>query len=59
MPAEAGDLARMPCQSGTDGGVVGDAAAEQIADESFDGVGFIECHGVCTLIRIALLMLFS
>ena len=26
------------------GGVIGDAAAEQVANESFDGVGFVEGH---------------
>ena len=44
VPAEAGDLAVAPREARTDGGVVGDAAAEPVADEGFDGVGFVEGH---------------
>ena len=42
VPAEAGDLAVPAGEPGTDGGVVGDAAAQAVADEGFDGVGFVE-----------------
>ena len=31
-------------EAGADGGVIGDATAEQVADEGFDGVGFVEGH---------------
>ena len=44
VPAEAGDLAEPTGEAGTDGGVVGDAAAEPVANEGFDGVGFVEAH---------------
>ena len=42
VPAEAGELAVPPREARTDGGVVRDAAAEPVADEGFDGVGFVE-----------------
>ncbi len=44
VPAEAGDLVGAASEAGADGGVMGDAAAEQISNEVLDGVGFGECH---------------
>ena len=44
VPAESGELVVLPSEAGADGGVIGDAAAEQVADERFDGVCFVEGH---------------
>ena len=44
MLAEPGELSVVTSEAGTDGSVIGDAAAEQVADERFDGVGFVEGH---------------
>ncbi len=44
VPAEARELAALAREAGADGGVVGDAAAEQVADEVLDGGGFGEGH---------------
>ena len=44
VPAEAGELVVMPGEARADSGVVRDAAAKQVADEGFDGVGFVKWH---------------
>src|SRR5680860_1102623 len=46
VPAVAGDLAVAPSEAGADGGMVGNAAAESIADEGFYRVGLVEGHVV-------------
>ena len=48
VPAEAGDLPLPAREARTDGGVVRDAAAEAVADEGFDGVGFVEASLRCS-----------
>ena len=45
VPAQAAGLAVVAGEAGADGGVVGDGAAEEVADEGFDGGGFGEGHG--------------
>ena len=42
--AETGDLVIAASEPGTNGGVMSDTAAEQVTDEGFDGVGFVEGH---------------
>ncbi len=49
VPAEAGDLAAAAGEAWSDGGVVGDTAAEQVADEGFNSVSFIEGHSIRAL----------
>ena len=44
VPAEAGELPELTGEAWADGGVMRDAAAEPVADEGFDGVGFVEAH---------------
>ena len=44
VPTETGELARAASEPGADGGVMRDAAAKYVADEGFDGVGFVEVH---------------
>ena len=45
VPAEAGERAAPSGETGSDGRVVGDAAAEDVTNEGLDGVGFGEGHG--------------
>jgi len=49
VPAEAGKLVALTSQAGADGDLISNAAAEQVANESFDGVGLIEGHNVSEL----------
>ena len=44
VPAETAELAVPTGEPGADGGVVGDAAAEEVAEVGLDGVGFGEGH---------------
>ncbi len=46
VPAETGELPVLTGEARTDGGVVRDAAAEAVADEGFDGVGFVEASSL-------------
>ncbi len=52
VPAEPADAARATREPGTDGGVVGDAPAEEVAEEGFDGVGLVEGHDTSPLVWI-------
>ena len=51
VPAEAGDLVVVSSEAGSGRGVIGNAAAEQVADKGFDGVGFVEGHSPTPLLK--------
>lgn len=52
MVAEAGEFAGLAGEAGAGGGVVGDAAAEEVAEVGLDGVGFGEqAHSLPSNIR--------
>ena len=44
VPAEPGHRPRSTSETRADGGVVGDAAAQQVPDERLDGVALVEAH---------------
>ena len=48
MPAKAADLPRPVGVAGANGSVMCDTAAEDVADEGFDRVGFVESYNLAS-----------